>query len=112
VHIQTATEAVDDFIALINILAEEKRNTGFVYRPPAEPVESRGDPYVRQKPRPVPKKGVTVGEVLPDVVLKNEKGEDVHVADLAKGTGVIIFAVPKADTRKLLLLRAYLRSYL
>lgn len=112
VHIQTATEAIEDFIALINILAEEKRNTGFVYQPPAEPVKPRDDPYVRQKRRPVPKKRVTVGGVLPDVVLKNEKGEDVHVAALAKETGVIIFAVPKANTRELMLLRACLWSYL
>ena len=113
VHIQTATEAINDFIALINILAEEMRNAGFVYQPPAEPVKFRDDPYVRQKHRPVPKKRVTVGEVLPEVVLKNENGEDVHAANLAKDTGVIIFAVPKVDTRKLLVLRAcLLRSYL
>jgi len=103
VHIQTAPEAVDDFIALINTLSEKKRNEGFVYQPPAEPGRLLDDPYVRQKRRPVPKKPVAVGEVLPDVLLKNEKGEDVRVADLAKETGVIIFAVPKADTRKSLL---------
>jgi hypothetical protein len=110
VHIQTAPEAIDDFVALINTLAEEKKKSGFVYQPPANPAKFRDDPYIRQKPRPVPKGRVNVGDVLPDVILKNEKGEDVRVADLAKETAVIIFAVPKADTRKLLLLRAYLRS--
>lgn len=109
-HIQTAPEAVDDFIALINTLAEEKRKSGFVYQPPAEPVKFVDDPYVRLKRRPVPKKRVTVGNVLPNVVLKNEKGEDVRVADLAKETGVIIFAVPKADTRESLLFKPYSRS--
>jgi len=39
-----------------------------------------------------------VGDTLPDVILRNEKSEDVRVADLAKETGVVIFAVPKADT--------------
>lgn len=48
------------------------------------------------------KGSVTVGSVLPDLVLKNEKGDDIVVADLAKETGVIIFAIPKADTREFL----------
>jgi len=39
-----------------------------------------------------------VGSVLPNLILKNEKGDDILVADLAKETGVIIFAIPKADT--------------
>jgi len=89
VHIQTAPEAIDDFVALINTLAEQKRKAGFVYQPPAEPVRLRDDPYIQQKHQP--KRFVTVGDVLPDVVLKNEKGEDVRVAELAKETGVIIF---------------------
>ena len=100
VHIQTAPEAVDDFVALISTLAEEKREAGFVYQPPAEPVKFWDDPYVRPRRQPVPKKNITVGDVLPDVVLKNERDQDVRMADLAKETGVIIFAVPKADTRK------------
>ena len=115
-HIQSAPEAIDDMVTLINTLAEEKRKLGFVYQPPSGPATFRDDPYIRQKPRPVQKKRVTVGEVLPDVILKNEKGEDIRVADLAKGTGVVIFAVPQADTRKSLLqsllLRASLRSSL
>lgn len=108
VHIQTTPEAIDDLITLINTLAEEKRKLGFVYQPPSGPAKFRDDPYIRQKPQPVQKKRVAVGDVLPNVILKNEKGEDVSVADLAKETGVIIFAVPKADTRKSL--RAYLRD--
>jgi peroxiredoxin len=44
-----------------------------------------------------------VGSVLPDLILKNEKGDDIQIADLTKETGVIIFAIPKADTREYLL---------
>jgi hypothetical protein len=102
VHIQTAPEAIDDFVTLINTLAEEKRKAGFVYQPPA-------DSYIGQKLQP--KRRVTFGDVLPDIILKNEKGEDVCVAELAKETGVIIFAVPKADTRKSPPLRAYICSH-
>lgn len=43
-----------------------------------------------------------MGSVLPDLILKNEKGDDIQIADLAKETGVIIFAIPKADTREFL----------
>jgi len=39
-----------------------------------------------------------VGGSMPNIVLKNEKGEDVHTANLVKDTGVVIFAAPKADT--------------
>ena len=43
---------------------------------------------------------VDVGDVLPPLTPKNEKGEDVQIADLAAESGVIMFLVPKADTRK------------
>ena len=36
---------------------------------------------------------------LPDLTLKNEKGEDIQIANLASDKGVILFLVPKADTR-------------
>jgi thioredoxin-dependent peroxiredoxin len=42
---------------------------------------------------------IDIGDSLPDLTLKNEKGEDIQVADLASEKGVIIFLVPKADTR-------------
>ena len=42
---------------------------------------------------------IDIGGSLPDLTLKNEKGEDIQVANLATEKGVIIFLVPKADTR-------------
>jgi len=41
---------------------------------------------------------IDIGGNLPDLTLKNEKGEDIQVADLASEKGVILFLVPKADT--------------
>jgi hypothetical protein len=43
--------------------------------------------------------GLKIGEDLPSITLKNEKEEDVNVGDLAKEKGVVLFLVPKADTR-------------
>jgi hypothetical protein len=40
---------------------------------------------------------------LPTLTLKNEKNEDILVADLASENGVVLFLVPKADTRKVIL---------
>ena len=42
---------------------------------------------------------VEIGDKLPDLTLKNEKGEDLKIAELANEKGVIMFLVPKADTR-------------
>ncbi len=42
---------------------------------------------------------IDIGNSLPRLVLKDEKGEDIQVADLAAEKGVILFLVPKADTR-------------
>jgi peroxiredoxin len=44
-------------------------------------------------------KPIEIGDVLPSFTLKNEKGEDVDVSKLAAEKGVILFLVPKADTR-------------
>lgn len=41
---------------------------------------------------------IDIGDSLPELVLKNEKGEDIQVGDLTKEKGVILFLVPKADT--------------
>ncbi|CAA7270343.1 unnamed protein product [Cyclocybe aegerita] len=41
---------------------------------------------------------INVGDSLPSLVLKSEKGEDIQIADLAAEKGVILFLVPKADT--------------
>ncbi len=50
VHIQTAPETVDDFLALVRQLADEKKQNGYVA---PEEVESNGAPfsniYVRAK---------------------------------------------------------------
>lgn len=43
---------------------------------------------------------IEIGGSLPNLTLKNEKGEDVPVAELAADKGVVFFLVPKADTRK------------
>ncbi len=37
---------------------------------------------------------------MPSYIVKNEKDEDVDVATLAAEKGVILFLVPKADTRE------------
>jgi len=49
-------------------------------------------------------KVLEIGDVLPDITLKNEKDEDVAVKDLAKETGIVFFLFPKADTRTSLLM--------
>lgn len=41
---------------------------------------------------------IDIGGTLPTLTLKNEKDEDVQVADLAAQRGVVMFLVPKADT--------------
>ncbi|GBE84363.1 Peroxiredoxin [Sparassis crispa] len=41
---------------------------------------------------------IDIGDSLPSLVLKNEKGEDVEVSTMASEKGVILFLVPKADT--------------
>ena len=43
---------------------------------------------------------IDVGDSLPSILLKNEKGEEVDVAQLAAEKGVVMFLVPKADTRR------------
>jgi len=43
-------------------------------------------------------KNIDVGETLPSLVLKNEKGEDVDTTSLTVEKGVVLFLVPKADT--------------
>lgn len=43
---------------------------------------------------------IDIGDSLPTLTLKNEKNEDIQIADLASEKGVVLFLVPKADTRK------------
>lgn len=42
-------------------------------------------------------KHIDIGDSLPSLVLKNEKGEDVDVADLTSEKGVVMFLVPKGS---------------
>jgi peroxiredoxin Q/BCP len=42
---------------------------------------------------------IDIGGQLPSLSLKNEKGEDVEIAKLADDQGIVLFLVPKADTR-------------
>jgi hypothetical protein len=42
---------------------------------------------------------IEVGQTLPSFVLKNEKDEDVDVSTLTAEKGLVLFLVPKADTR-------------
>ncbi|KAL7418241.1 thioredoxin-like protein [Mrakia frigida] len=39
-----------------------------------------------------------VGDVLPELTLQNEKGEDVDVSKIAGEKGLVLFVYPKADT--------------
>lgn len=48
-------------------------------------------------------KPLAIGDSLPDLTLKNEKGEEVNVQGLAAENGLILFLVPRADTRECLL---------
>jgi hypothetical protein len=43
---------------------------------------------------------IDIGDSLPSYILKNEQGEDIDVAKLTEEKGVILFSIPKADTRK------------
>jgi peroxiredoxin Q/BCP len=44
---------------------------------------------------------IEIGDTLPSIVLKNEKDEDVDVQSLTTEKGLVLFLVPKADTRSL-----------
>lgn len=48
-------------------------------------------------------KAIDIGDSLPTLTLKNEKDEDVEIGELAAEKGVVLFLVPKADTRTLIL---------
>jgi peroxiredoxin Q/BCP len=45
---------------------------------------------------------IDIGDILPSMTLKNEKGEDIDTGSIAAEKGVVLFLVPKADTRKFL----------
>jgi threonine aldolase len=50
VHVQTTESAVDDFLAVVRELAEEKKKAGFV-RPSQQPNGVFKDVYVRRLPK-------------------------------------------------------------
>jgi len=41
---------------------------------------------------------IDIGDLLPSLVLKNEKNEDIQIENLAAEKGVVLFLVPKANT--------------
>lgn len=43
---------------------------------------------------------IDIGGYLPSHVLKNEKDEDIDVSTLTAEKGLVLFLVPKADTRE------------
>jgi len=44
------------------------------------------------------KKGLAVGDKLPDLALLDEDGNEVKVVDITSEKGIILFAYPKAST--------------
>jgi len=44
------------------------------------------------------KKGLVVGDKLPDLTLQDETGSDVKIIDITSEKGIILFAYPKAST--------------
>lgn len=47
---------------------------------------------------------IDIGDSLPTLTLKNGANEDVQIAELASEKGVVLFLVPKADTREYMLI--------
>src|ERR1700686_2657382 len=78
--------------------------------PPAtlkRPIEK---PATEEKETPAKKakKGLGIGDKLPDVTLQDEEGNDINVVDIASEKGIVLFAYPKASspgcTKQVLLL--------
>jgi thioredoxin-dependent peroxiredoxin len=44
------------------------------------------------------KKGLVVGDKLPDITLQDETGSDVKIVDITFEKGIILFAYPRAST--------------
>ncbi|KAG9309658.1 thioredoxin-like protein [Chiua virens] len=58
-------------------------------------VEEPSEPLAASSDAP---QNIEIGETLPSLVLKNEKGEVVDTASLTAENGAVLFLVPKADT--------------
>lgn len=56
-----------------------------------ETVNENGDDVANAAP-------IDIGDILPSMTLKNEKGEDIDTGSIAAEKGVVLFLVPKADT--------------
>ena len=44
------------------------------------------------------KKGLIIGDKLPDLTLQDEEGNDINIIDITFEKGIILFAYPKAST--------------
>jgi thioredoxin-dependent peroxiredoxin len=76
--------------------------------PAKKPVESPKLPKKRsvetaEETKNVPepkkaKKGLIVGDKLPDLTLQDEEGNDINIIDITSEKGIILFAYPKAST--------------
>ncbi|KAG9041792.1 hypothetical protein FS837_011735 [Tulasnella sp. UAMH 9824] len=88
-----AAKASDDAAKKPDAIAEEKEDVEMADKENEEkaaeaPADAKADTA----------KELQVGDTLPHLTLKNEKDEDVKIAELAKEKGVVLFLVPKADT--------------
>jgi peroxiredoxin Q/BCP len=52
----------------------------------------------KETPAKKAKKGLGMGDKLPDITLQDEEGNDIKVVDIASEKGIILFAYPKAST--------------
>lgn len=74
---------------------EENQSPG----PAAEPTQAEGgDGDVPMADSAPVKTTIDIGDTLPSLTVKNEKGEDVETSTLVAEKGVVLFLVPKADT--------------
>ncbi|KAF9238211.1 thioredoxin-like protein [Melanogaster broomeanus] len=64
----------------------------------AEAEASASGPAAEPSSEPETPKKIDIGDTIPSLVLKNEKGEDVDTSTLTEAKGVVLFLVPRADT--------------
>jgi peroxiredoxin Q/BCP len=56
------------------------------------------DEMVKENDDVVDRAPIDIGDILPSMTLKNEKGEDIDTGSITAEKGVVLFLVPKADT--------------
>lgn len=88
-----AAKAAEDTAKKPDAIPEEKEDVEMADK---ENQEKAAEASADAKPDTA--KELQLGDTLPDLTLKNEKDEDVKIAELAKEKGVVLFLVPKADT--------------